>query len=81
MGVAEAAELLGVSEDWVRRWIDRNEPSGDHPDRVPVGEVRGEDGAAERRWRRPFRDAVEAEVARRRHHRPGGGAPSEPAAP
>lgn len=80
MGVAEAAELLGVSEDWVRRWIDRNEPNADHPDRVPVGEVRGEDGAAERRWRRPYRDAVEAEVARRRPGRPGGDASPEPAA-
>jgi len=66
MGVRAAAEVLGVSEDWVRRWIDANEPTEDHPDRVPVAKVRGSLGRVGRRWRRPYRDAVEAEARRQR---------------
>jgi hypothetical protein len=81
MGVRAAAELLGVSEDWVRRWIDANEPDADHPERVPVARVRGLPGKLGRRWRRPYRDAVEAEARRQRgEHGPGGaeGAPAPP---
>jgi hypothetical protein len=80
MGVTEAAALLGVSEDWVRRWIDRNEPDAEHPQRVPVGEVRGDQGAAERRWRRPFRDAVLDEARRRGRLPPEGSDTAPPAA-
>lgn len=76
MEIAEAAALLGISEQSVRRWIDANEPDADSPDRVPVAErVRGEDGQpVSGRWRRPFRDAVVAEARRRGrvvHDQPG----------
>jgi hypothetical protein len=74
MGIGAAARLLGVSEDWVRRWIDANEPDAEHPDRVPVAErTRGEGGPVAGRWRRPYRDAVEAEAARRRGQSSGSG--------
>jgi hypothetical protein len=86
MGIGEAARLLGVSEDWVRRWIDANEPDPESPDpavrgRVPVAErVRDDGGPVPRRWRRPYRDAVEAEARRRRGELTAGGeAPTEPA--
>lgn len=62
MPVKDAAALLGVSEDTVRRWIDANEPDAEHPDRVPVAAGGREAG----QWRRPFRDAVLAEARRRR---------------
>jgi hypothetical protein len=82
MGVGAAARLLGVSEDWVRRWIDRNEPDAEHPDRAPVAErVRTADGPEAGRWRRPYRDAVEAEASRRRGGQQGGHAPPAPAGP
>jgi hypothetical protein len=82
MGIRAAAGVLGVSEDWVRRWIDANEPDADHPDRVPVARVRGIGGRVGRRWRRPYRDAVEAEARRQRGERePGvGEAPPAPRA-
>lgn len=67
MPIAEAAKLLGVSQDTVRRWIDANEPSAEHPDRVPVAErARQAGGPVAGAWRRPFRDAVLAEARRRR---------------
>lgn len=73
MGIRAAARLMGVSEDTVRRWIDANEPSRDHPDRVPVAErARKGGGPIAGRWRRPFRDAVEEEAARRRGGQAGG---------
>jgi transposase len=66
MGIAQAAARLGISEQSVRRWIDDNEPDAEHPDRVPVAErPRVESGPEARRWRRPYRDAVEAEAGRR----------------
>jgi DNA-binding transcriptional regulator YdaS (Cro superfamily) len=65
--MAEAARLLNVSEASVRRWIDANEPTPEHPERVPVAErSRADGGPVKGRHRRPYADAVEAEVRRRR---------------
>lgn len=80
MGIRAAARLLGVSDDWVRRWIDANEPDAEHPDRVPVAKVRGHLGKAGRRWRRPYRDAVEAEERRQRGESHPGSGEAPPAA-
>jgi hypothetical protein len=67
MSMADAARLLNMSENSVRRWIDANEPTAEHPDRVPVAErPRGDGGPVKGRHRRPYVDAVEAEVRRRR---------------
>lgn len=77
MPVKDAAALMGVSEDTVRRWIDANEPDAEHPDRVPVAErTRGSAGPVAGSWRRPFRDAVLAEARRRGRPVPGGGGPA-----
>lgn len=82
MGIRAAAAMLGVSEDSVRRWIDANEPDEEHPDRVPVARVRGLGGRVGRRWRRPYRDAVEAEARRQSGDRhPGLGEAPPPADP
>lgn len=62
MPIKDAAAMLGISEDSVRRWIDANEPDDGHPHRVPVAAGGRESG----QWRRPFRDAVLAEARRRR---------------
>ena len=68
MPMGEAAALLKISEQSVRRWIDDNEPTDDYPDRVPVADrerdARGR--AVEGSWRRPYRSAVMRERARRR---------------
>lgn len=80
MGVGEAARLLGVSHDWVRRWIDANEPDAEHPDRVPVAaRARTAEGPVAGAWRRPYRDAVQAEADRRSGKRQGRDTPPEPA--
>lgn len=62
MTMAEAAEVVGVSIDSVRRWIDEAEAGG-----RPVAErERDEQGRpVPGSWRRPYRDAVEAWKRRR----------------
>lgn len=63
MSMTEAAELVGVSVDSVRRYIDEQEASG-----VPVAERdRDERGRPrEGSWRRPYVDAMRAWRDRRR---------------
>jgi transposase len=62
MSMEAAAELVGVSVETVRRWVDAAEADG-----RPVAERdRDEHGRARpRSWRRPYRDAVEAWRRRR----------------
>lgn len=55
--MAAAAEMLGVSVETVRRYVDRMERAGTpvaERDRDEQGQPRG------RSWRRPYRDAMEA---------------------
>ncbi len=57
MSMTEAAALVGVSMDKVRRYIDEREAAGEPVavrDRDEHGRPR--DGA----WRRPYRDSMEA---------------------
>lgn len=70
MSVGDAARLAGVSEDTVRRWIDAMDLAG-----MPVAErERGEDGQpVSGRHRKPYVDAVEAWIRRRRGGRPAEG--------
>ena len=80
MEIGEAARLLGVSQDWVRRWIDAHEPDAEHPDRVPVAaRARTASGPVKGAWRRPYRDAVEDEARRRSGKWQGRAAPPDPA--
>lgn len=69
MSMAEAAELVGVSMDTVRRFVDGAEARGEsvaERDRDERGLVRA--GS----WRRPYRDAMEAWRRRRQGQVAGG---------
>lgn len=63
MTMAEAAELVGVSMDTVRRWVDDAEAAG-----RPVAERERDERGLVRAgsWRRPYRAEVEAWRRRRR---------------
>lgn len=70
MSMAEAAELVGVSVDSVRRYVDEAEDRGAavaERDRDEHGRVRP--GS----WRRPYRDAMEAWKRRRQGQVDAGG--------
>lgn len=63
MSMKEAAALVGVSQDTVRRWIDEADAAG----RPVADRERDEHGqAVAGRHRRPYRDEVEAWARRRR---------------
>lgn len=70
MSMAEAAELVGVSQDTVRRYVDDAEAAG-----RPVAERdRDEHGRARQgSWRRPYRDEMEGWRRRRRRGGDAGG--------
>jgi transposase len=63
MSMAKAAEMLGVSVDMVRRYIDRQEGAG-----IPVAErERDESGRpVPGSWRRPYLEAMREWQDRRR---------------
>ena len=63
MSMAEAAKVVGLSQETVRRWVDDAETRGE-----PVAErERDEQGqVVQGSWRRPYRDEVVAWARRRR---------------